>query len=105
VFAREMLLIGDPVSSQRMAELGLILRSVPGTELEAEAQALIDRLAANAPLSLRAMKGVLTRQMQFRDSIEHGDVDALVETARQSHDAKVGIAARLQGGTATFTGR
>lgn len=105
VFAREMLLIGDPVSSQRMAELGLILRSVPDAELEAQAQAVIDRLAANAPLSLRAMKGVLTRQMQFRDSIEHSDVDALVETARQSQDAKAGIAARLQGGTAIFTGQ
>jgi len=105
VFAREMLLIGDPVSSQRMADLGLILRSVPDDQLDAKAQSLIDRLAANAPLSLRAMKGVLTRQMQFRDDIDHSDVDALVETARQSQDAKAGITARLQGGTATFTGQ
>ena len=105
VFAREMLLIGDPVSSRRMADLGMILRAVPADELETEAQALIDRLAANAPLSLRAMKAVLTRQMQFRDGIEHGDVDAMVEAARQSQDAKTGIAARLKGGTATFEGR
>lgn len=105
VFAREMLLIGEPVSSTRMADLGLILRSVPDDQLDGQAQSLIDRLAANAPLSLRAMKGVLTRQMQFRDNIEHADVDALVETARQSQDAKRGIAARLQGGTAAFTGQ
>jgi len=104
VFAREMLLIGDPVSSQRMADLGMILRSVPADDLESEVQALIDRLAANAPLSLRAMKAVLTRQMQFRDHIEHADVDAMVEAARQSADAKAGIKARLKGDTATFTG-
>lgn len=104
VFAREMLLIGDPVSSGRMAQLGMILRSVPDDELPTEAQKLIDRLAANAPLSLRAMKAMLTRQMQFRDGIEHADVDALVEAARQSQDAKRGIAARLAGGTASFEG-
>lgn len=104
VFAREMLLIGDPVSSTRMADLGMILRSVPDNELDASAQQLIDRLAANAPLSVRAMKAVLNRQMQFRDPIEHTDVDAMVETARQSADAKAGIKARLKGDTATFTG-
>lgn len=104
VFAREMLLLGDPVPSSRMAQLGMILRSVPNLELEAAARQVIDRLAANAPLSLRAMKAVLTRQMQFRDGIEHADVDALVEAARQSNDAKEGIRARLQGNTATFSG-
>jgi len=104
VFAREMLLIGDPVSARRMADLGMILRAVPADQLEAEAGTLIERLAANAPLSLRAMKAVLTRQMDFRDGITHADVDDLVEAARQSSDAKAGIAARLKGDTAVFDG-
>lgn len=104
VFAREMLLLGDPVSAERMADLGMIHKCVSPSELETAAQAVIDRLAANAPLSLRAMKAVLTRQMQFRDGIEHGDVDALVEAARHSDDAKEGIAARLDKRTASFTG-
>jgi len=105
VFAREMLLIGDPIPARRVADLGLILRAVPADALEAEVKTLVDRLAANAPLSVRAMKAVLTRQMQFRDDIPHDDVDALVETARQSNDAKVGIKTRLKGGTASFEGR
>ena len=50
------------------------------------------------------MKAVLTRQMQFRDGIVHNDVDEMVEAARQSQDAKRGIAARLAGGTAEFHG-
>ena len=104
VFAREMLLIGDPIPATRMAELGMIWRCVGADDLDAQAQVLIDRLAANAPLSVRAMKAVLTRQMQFRDTIAHDDVDALVEQARQSQDAKRGIAARLAGGTASFEG-
>lgn len=104
MFAREMLLLGDPVSAQRMAELGLILRVVEPDALEAEAQRLTDRLAANAPLSLRAMKGVLTRQMAFRDGIAHTDVDALVQRARLSQDAKEGITARLERRNPTFRG-
>lgn len=104
VFAREMLLLGDPVNAQRMADLGLILRVVEPDALEAEAQRLTDRLAANAPLSLRAMKGVLTRQMTFRDGIAHADVDALVQRARFSQDAKEGIAARLERRNPTFKG-
>ncbi len=50
------------------------------------------------------MKGVLTRQMDFRNGIHHRDVDALVEAARQSQDAKEGIAARLERRTADFKG-
>lgn len=104
VFAREMLLLGDPVSSSRMAELGMIYRAVDAAQLDVEAQMVIDRLAANAPLSLRAMKAVLHRQMQFRDGIDHVDIDELVESARQSNDAREGIKARLAKRTATFTG-
>lgn len=104
VFAREMLLLGDPVSAERMAELGMILRTAAPDQLDTEAQAIIDRLAANAPLSLRAMKGVLSRQMAFRDTIEHADVDQLVDDARHSADAKEGIRARLERRTAEFKG-
>ncbi|MFT7599872.1 MAG: enoyl-CoA hydratase/carnithine racemase [Acidimicrobiales bacterium] len=103
VFARRMLLLGDPLPSTRLAELGLIHEAVDPSELDAAAAAVIDRLAANAPLSLKAMKGVLTRQMTFRDGLEHADVDALVETARQSSDAKEGIAALLERRKPTFT--
>jgi len=104
VFAREMLLIGDLIPATRMADLGMILRAVPHDQLETEATALIDRMAANAPLSVRAMKALLNRQMTFRDGIRHHDIDELVEVARQSQDAKRGIATRLKGGTASFDG-
>jgi enoyl-CoA hydratase/carnithine racemase len=104
VFAREMLLLGDPVSATRMAQLGLILRTVEPDELESQASEVIKRVASNAPLSLRAMKGVLSRQMMFREGIDHADVDSLVEVARHSADAREGIAARLEGRTATFRG-
>jgi enoyl-CoA hydratase/carnithine racemase len=105
VGAREMLLLGDLLPAQRMAELGLIHRAVPAGELEAAAGAVIDRLASNAPLSLRAMKALMVRAMTFRDALPHTDIDALVATASASADAREGIAAMLEKRAPKFVGR
>jgi enoyl-CoA hydratase/carnithine racemase len=78
---------------------------VPAEDLEAAAQSVIGRLAANAPLSLKAMKAVLVRAMAFRDGIAHADVDALVAEASQSADAREGIAAMLGRRAPRFEGR
>jgi len=104
VAAREILFLGDPLPAARMHALGTISRCVPAAELEAEAGRLIDRLAANAPLSLRAMKAMMLRQMRFRDGIVHEDVERLVERARRSADAVEGLTARLEKRPARFTG-
>jgi enoyl-CoA hydratase/carnithine racemase len=104
VTTREILLLGDPVPATRMADLGLIARCVPADELESEAAAIVDRLVRNAPLSLRAMKATINRQMAYRDGIEHADTDDLVRTAMRSADAKEGVRARLDRRDAEFTG-
>jgi enoyl-CoA hydratase/carnithine racemase len=105
VGAREMLLLGDLLPARRMADMGLIHRAGPSEGLEAAAQAVIDRLAANAPLSLRAMKALMVRAMTFRDRIEHADIDALVAAAGRSQDAREGIAAMLERRSPRFEGR
>jgi enoyl-CoA hydratase/carnithine racemase len=100
-----MLLLGDPLPATKLHALGLIARCVPAAELEAEAKKVIDRLAANAPLSLKAMKGLTVRQLEFRDAIKHDDIDALVRAAMQSSDAQEGMKARLEKRTAKFQGK
>jgi enoyl-CoA hydratase/carnithine racemase len=105
VTTREMLLIGDPLPATKFHALGLIARCVPADTLEAEATRIIERLAANAPLSLKAMKALTVRQLEFRDGIPHEDIDALVRAAMQSQDAQEGIKARLEKRSAKFTGR
>jgi enoyl-CoA hydratase/carnithine racemase len=87
-----------------MAELGLIARCVAPDELQAAAAAVIDRLVRNAPLSLRAMKATINRQMAYRDGIEHADTDELVRAAMRSGDAKEGVRARMERRDAEFTG-
>ena len=105
VTTREMLLLGDPLPATKLHALGLIARCVPAGDLEAEASKVIGRLAANAPLSLKAMKALTVRQMEFRDAIPHADVDALVQAAMKSQDAQEGMKARLEKRKAAFKGR
>lgn len=105
VATREVLLLGNPIPATRMHALNVISRVAEPHALEAEAGLIIERLAENAPLSLRAMKALLVREMQFRESIPHDDVDELVDFARASQDAKEGMAARLEKRAPRFTGQ
>ena len=104
VNTREILLLGDPMSSSWMLDKGIISRVAPDAQLEQEAGKIIQRLAINAPLSLKAMKALIIRELAFRDGIAHDDVDKLVTAARGSQDAKEGIAARLEKRNPKFLG-
>jgi len=105
VMTRKILLLGDPMPAQIFFDLGIISHVAHPEDLEEAAQGVIDRLAANAPLSLKAMKAVIVREMAFRDPIAHADVDALVLAANRSADAREGMAARLAKRPAQFTGK
>ena len=101
---RKILLLGDPLPASRMYELGLISHLAEPAELEKAASAVIQRLAENAPLSLKAMKALINREMQFRDNIPHADIDQIVDKARTSQDAQEGMKARLEKRKAKFKG-
>jgi len=104
VIAKKILLLGDPLPAEDFHNLGLISHLAEHDELEKTAQAVIQRLADNAPLSLKAMKALITREMQFRDQIPHEDVDLLVDKARTSQDGQEGMRARLEKRKANFKG-
>lgn len=105
VASREVLLLGDPLPAARMFELGVIYRCAEPERLDEEAKKVISRLAANAPLSLRAIKALLVREMAIRDGIDHSDIDRLISAARASDDAKEGIQARLEKRAPAFRGK
>ena len=101
---RKILLLGDPLPASRMYDLGLISHLTAPAELEEVAASVIQRLTDNAPLSLKAMKALINREMQFRDAIAHDDIDVIVDKARTSQDAQEGMRARLERRKATFKG-
>ena len=102
---RRILLLGDPLPAQRLYDLGVISHVAEPEELETVAGNVIDRLANNAPLSLKAMKALIVRQLAFREGIAHDDIDTLVATVRRSEDAQEGMAARLARRKPQFKGR
>lgn len=105
VTTRKMLLLGDPIPATRMYEFGVLAEIALPEELEAKAASIIGRLVANAPLSLRAMKAAIMREMQFRENIPHDDIDALIMQASTSADAIEGMAARIEKRQPNFQGR
>jgi enoyl-CoA hydratase/carnithine racemase len=101
---RQILMLGDAVPAARLHALGLITDAVSPDQLESAAAAIIERLAANAPLSLRAIKALINRGMAFRDEINHAGIDALVLKAVHSNDASEGRAARAEKRRPQFAG-
>ena len=96
VATRRILLLGDPLSAREFYDLGIISHIAEPDQLDATTNAIVDRIAANAPLALKAIKAVLVRQMTFRDDLDHADLDEQLGIVRTSQDAKEGIAAFLE---------
>jgi enoyl-CoA hydratase len=65
--ALEVILTGDPLSSQRAYELGMVNKVVPEADVMAEAISLADRIMANAPLAVQASRTVTV------DALKKGD--------------------------------
>ncbi len=87
--ALQILLTGDPVSAQRGYEIGLVNEVVPLADLQARAQQLGERIAANAPLSVLAAKR--TAYLSRPDLFDQAE--RIWEPVYHSADAQEGPAA------------
>ena len=87
--ALEILLTGDPLDAARAQAYGLVNQVVPAAELRATAQALALRIAANAPLSVRAAKQ--TAYLSRPDT--YARADEIWAPVYRSADAQEGPAA------------
>ena len=96
VATKKILLLGDSVSAQTFFDMGLISHIAEPDALAATRDRIVDRLSRNAPMSLKAIKAVLTRQLTYRDHIEHTDLDTQLGIVRESEDAKEGINALFE---------
>jgi enoyl-CoA hydratase len=103
--ALELLLTGEPVDAAEALRIGLVNRVVPAARLLEEAEALARRMAANAPLALRAtleaVNGGLDRPLP--EALE-GEA-ALFGELVASEDAREGTRAFVEKRPARFVGR
>jgi enoyl-CoA hydratase/carnithine racemase len=65
---------------------------------------MAERIAANAPLSLRAMKASIRRCLSDTYNAAHEDIDAMRTAVLQSRDGKEGVRAFLEKRKPVWTG-
>lgn len=88
--ALELLMTAEPISAQRAYEVGLVNRVVPSAELADTAQRLARRIAANAPLSVRAGKAMVYEAAERGRSGGFSAGARFYEAAYLSEDAQEG---------------
>ena len=91
--AMQILLTGDPVSAARALEIGLVNEVVPAAGLQAAAQRLAERIAANAPLSVLAAKRTVRLVAEQPLSEAFAAAERIWAPVYRSEDAQEGPAA------------
>ena len=91
--AMQILLTGDPISAERAREIGLVNEVVPSAELHDRVQALALRIAANAPLSVRAAKATVRLVADLPLAEAYDEAERIWEPVYLSDDAQEGPAA------------
>ncbi len=91
-----ILYTADMFDARRVYDMGMVSEVVTTDALEESATALAAKIAANAPLSLRAMKATLHRCMSGAFDAWHEDLYEIARQVRQSHDAREGVRAFVE---------
>lgn len=102
--ACEIGFLGDDLSAERALQLGLINAVVPADNLLAEAHRWAEKIAANAPLALRAMKRLFRHGLSedFEGHSHHVLMQLLL--LFRSQDFQEGVASFLERRAPKFTG-
>jgi len=92
----ELLLTGDPISAQRLHELGYVNAVVPREQLITAANSLALRIAGNAPLTVRACRELVYQSNEMGRTDALKAAHKLFESVYLSQDAQEGPAAFAQ---------
>jgi enoyl-CoA hydratase/carnithine racemase len=91
-----ILYTADLIEAQRGREMNIVHEVVSDSKLAEVTTALAEKVAGNAPLSLRAMKATVRRCMSAAFDAWHDDMLKMARDVRQSEDAKEGVRAFLE---------
>jgi E-phenylitaconyl-CoA hydratase len=103
--AMELLLTGKPFDAETAERRGLINRIVEPSQLLAQAHALAEQIAANAPLAVQATKELAIRSRGMSLDVGIRMEDAMVRLLQSTADVKEGTAAFAARRRPSFTGQ
>lgn len=101
----ELIMTGDKISAAQAAEMGLITRAVPKDKLEAEVQALADKLASKSPVVMRLGLEAFYRaqDMELEPALNH--LQTQLVAVLGTEDAREGLMAFLEKRAPQWKGR
>jgi enoyl-CoA hydratase/carnithine racemase len=86
--ARELFFVGRAIDAETALAWGLVNRVAPAANAEADALALADEIAANAPLAVRGMKRILRLlEGTHERSLSDAERDEIAELRRRAFDS------------------
>jgi enoyl-CoA hydratase/carnithine racemase len=91
-----ILYTADLLDAERGHQMNIVHEVVADSKLGEATTALAEKIAANAPLSLRAMKATVRRCMSETFDAWHDDMLKMARSVRESSDAKEGVRAFLE---------
>lgn len=103
--AKQYLLTGDPLPATEAERIGLINKVVPAAELQTEALAFAQRLAAGAPLAVRYTKMAVNKLVKDALNIAFDTSTALELLTFHSDDHREALAALREKRPPKFHGR
>ena len=103
--AREMLFTARMFDAEEAMRMGFVTRVVPDEDLDAAVDACAAEIAANAPLSIRAIKVAIGEAVKAPSDRDHGRCDALAAACNASEDYREGQHAFAERRSPKFQGR
>ncbi|MBL6598779.1 MAG: enoyl-CoA hydratase/isomerase family protein [Alphaproteobacteria bacterium] len=104
-FTAEIFYTARQFTAEEARIMGLVNRVVPEAELDAALSDLVDRIAVNAPLSIRAVKEALIEHGKLESEQDLSAHYATVEQCGTSDDYTEGRTAFMEKRRPNFTGR
>ena len=103
--AREMLFTGRLFDAAEAMRLGFVTRVVPDEDLDATVDACAAEIAANAPLSVRAIKVAIGEAIKPAPDRDRARCDSLAAACNRSEDYREGQRAFAERRSPEFRGR